>query len=76
MEAIRQIYESGPELISIAIPPELQRRRLEVIILPLEETDALKSKLTNEEVVKLFGSLPDFPDRAPQGEYETRLDLP
>jgi hypothetical protein len=24
------------------------------------------------DILKFFGSLPDFPDRAPQGEYEQR----
>ena len=75
MEAIRQIYESGPELISIAIPPELQRRRLEVIIMPLEETRE-NPAVADEGILQFAGCLPDFPDRAPQGEYETRLELP
>ena len=75
MEAIRQIYESSPELISIAIPPALQRRRLEVIILPLEEIHE-NPTAADEGILQFAGCLPDFPDRAPQGEYENRLELP
>ena len=70
MEALRQIYESGPDFVSI--PPELRRRRLEVIILPLEE----KNKEANGETgvldevgASFYGCLPDFPKREPQGDY-------
>jgi hypothetical protein len=73
MEAIRQIYDSGPDFVTI--PPELRRRRLEVIILPLETPEDAPKSPTNEDVIKFFGSMPDFPERGPQGEYETRLEL-
>ena len=65
MEAIRQIYDSGPDFVTI--PLELRRRRLEVIIWPLETTEETTNAPTNEDVAKFFGSIPDFPDRAPQG---------
>lgn len=35
MQAIRQIYESLPDVISV--PSEMRRRKVEVIILPLDE---------------------------------------
>ncbi len=38
MQAIRQIYESLPGVINV--PAELRRRKVEVIILPLDENDA------------------------------------
>jgi hypothetical protein len=72
MEAIRQIYDSGPDFVTI--PPELRRRPLEVIIWPLDEPEA-KAEYTNESLLQFIGSIPDFPDREPQGEYETRLEL-
>ena len=76
MEAIRQIYECGTDFVSI--PLELRHRRLEVIILPLEE----KGKETANEPVVLdevgasfYGCLPDFPEREPQGTYRD-VDFP
>ena len=37
MQAIRQIYESLPDVINV--PAELRRRKVEVIILPLDESE-------------------------------------
>ena len=37
MQAIRQIYESLPDVINV--PAELRRRKVEVIILPLDENE-------------------------------------
>ncbi len=37
MQAIRQIYESLPDVINV--PAELRRRKVEVIILPLDEDE-------------------------------------
>lgn len=47
MEAIRQIYESLPNVISV--PPEMRRRRVEVIILPLDENGDSPNTLSDEE---------------------------
>ena len=38
MEAIRQIYDSLPDVISV--PAEMRRRKVEIIILPLDENEA------------------------------------
>lgn len=46
MEANRQIYESLPNVISV--PAELRRRRVEVIILPLDDNGG-RPELSNEE---------------------------
>jgi hypothetical protein len=73
MDAIRQIYESVPD--TITIPPEWRRRRVEVIILPLDDGETGQSG-PDDEIKKFFGSLPDLPDRGLQGEYEEREDLP
>ena len=83
MEAVRQIYEKIPATISI--PPELHDRRVEVIILPLDQTEEPQPLGTNQPVdengwpigffEETFGSLPDLPEREPQGEYEVRREL-
>ena len=73
MEVLRQIYESGPDFVSI--PPELRRRRLEVIILPLEES-AINNDVPDKEVMKFWGCIPDFPDIEAEGDYEVRAELP
>ncbi len=72
MDAIRQIYESVPD--TITIPPEWRRRRVEVIILPLDEGEA--SRGPDEDIARFFGSIPALPEREAQGEYEQREELP
>jgi len=82
MKTIRRIYERMPETISV--PPELRSRRAEVIILPLDEiadvdepeSKAVESEVADPLITQFFGSLPDFPEREPQGEYEIREELP
>jgi ribosome biogenesis SPOUT family RNA methylase Rps3 len=83
MEPIRQIYEKLPEVITV--PDELRDRRVEVILLPLDEEPdvaalAAELGLKPEDIADLHalrfaGCLPDFPPRAPQGEYEVREEL-
>ncbi len=80
MEAIRQVYERLPE--TITIPPALRDRRVEVILQPLEDepdlaTLAAQVGMKLEDVkdlhaLRFMGSMPDFPPREPQGEYELR----
>ncbi len=81
MEAIRQIYERIPG--TITIPPEFRDRRVEVIILPLDQNE---EKNPNGAAVDengwpigffeaTFGSVPDLPEREPQGDYEVREEL-
>jgi hypothetical protein len=76
MHAIRQIIDDAPE--TIPVPPEMRHRRVEVIFFPLDEepqaeTDALGWPIGFFE--STFGSIPDFPEREPQGEYEVREPL-
>ncbi len=87
MEDIRQIYEKLPEVITV--PAEMRDRHVKVIFQPLEllpepepDLEALAAKfgLKLEEVADLhalrfIGCLPDFPPRAPQGEYEVQPEL-
>ena len=73
MDAVRQIYESVPDMIQI--PPELRRRRVEVIILPLDEEQPAQVRPDND-IVRFFGCIPDMPDREVLSDYEQRLELP
>ena len=58
MDAVRQIYESVPDMIQI--PPELRRRRVEVIILPLDEEQPAQVRPDNEGLLGLvWVYLPD-----------------
>lgn len=80
MEAIRQIYECSPALISV--PPALRNRRIEIIIWPLDEEPTHLVSNGDTELIRdagaleFAGCLPDFPEREPQGEYEVREELP
>jgi hypothetical protein len=67
MNAVKSIYRNAPN--SIPVPREFQHKSIEVIFLPVEEA----SKPADVSVY--FGSIPDFPDRAPQGTIETRESL-
>ncbi|SDY00820.1 hypothetical protein SAMN05421644_12410 [Allochromatium warmingii] len=42
MNAIRQVFDTATTQLHIDLPPELQHRRLEVIVLPLDE-ETIKS---------------------------------
>ena len=66
MDAVRKIYEEVPDTIPVR-----------VIILPLDD-DGSKTSVTVEtqpDSAELFGALPDFPERGPQGNYEKRRNL-
>jgi hypothetical protein len=67
MNAIKSIYKEAPA--SIPVPEEFQKKNIEVIFLPIEE------ERKNTDISSLFGMLPDFPDRPPQGELQTRDSL-
>ncbi|MTW22906.1 hypothetical protein [Allochromatium palmeri] len=44
MNAIRQIFDDAAAQLHIDLPPELQHRRVEVIILPLDEPVAPRNE--------------------------------
>lgn len=76
MIAIRQIHEQLANVIEV--PAELRNRRTEVIFLAIDAPEApAEVRPEGEEFSadKFFGSLPDFPARAPQGEFETRVEF-
>jgi hypothetical protein len=77
MTHFRQIYDQVPA--TITIPLALRHRRVEVIILPLDEpipSGVAEAVDANGWPVgffeETFGSIPDFPERESQGEYEDR----
>ncbi|MBN8461544.1 MAG: hypothetical protein J0M01_01820 [Dechloromonas sp.] len=74
MQALRKIVDvSGPTL-TVDLPADWHLTKAEVIVLPVgEETTQSESRESWEAFVKsTMGSIPDFPDRFPQGEYEIR----
>jgi len=79
MQPIRQIYRDAPE--SIRIPEALRHQPVEVIIWPLGEVTPIKEETdANGWPVGFFeataGCLADdLIERAPQGEFEQRLEL-
>lgn len=64
MNAVKSIYKNAPS--SIPVPKEFQKKSIEVIFLPLDE------EKNSIDISKFFGAIPDFPERAPQGELQTR----
>lgn len=78
MQPIRQIYQDAPD--SIIIPDELRHQPVEIIIWPLNQT-TLSTAETDANgwpigfFEQTFGSIPDFPEREAQGEYEERESL-
>ena len=75
MQPIRQIIEDAPD--TIPIPTELRHQRVEIIFWPLEKAEQPLD--ANGWPVGFFedtyGSIPDFPEREAQGEYEEREPL-
>jgi hypothetical protein len=78
MRAVRQIYDRIPPMIEI--PEALQHRCIEVVFLELETASCQHDGLQPEWPEGLFertaGAWQGEPlARAPQGEYEQRLEL-
>lgn len=78
MQPIRKIYQDAPD--SILIPEELRHQPVEIIIWPLAEVISQPETDENGWPIGFFeataGCLADDPiERAPQGDYEQRLEL-
>jgi len=83
MDAIHQVYEKLPE--TITVPSAMRDRRVEVILRPLDEEPDIAAlaaefgmkpeEIADPHALKFAGCLPDFPPRAPQGEFEIRQEL-
>ncbi len=66
MNAVRELYDDLPE--NIIIPSTLRHKKGEVIIITLDdEIDIKKNDLS-----KFYGSIPDFPERGIQQDFEQR----
>jgi hypothetical protein len=66
MKAIKTIYNDLPE--TITIPKEFVHKKAEIIII-IEDNIKRNNK---SKLVDFFGTIPDFPDRQVQGDYEER----
>lgn len=77
MNAIRLVYDAVPD--SLPVPPAMRHRRVEVVFLALDETptpaeDTERPRDWPEGFVdRMAGTLPDLPDREPQGEHRARV---
>ena len=74
MQALRKIIDVTGSSVTVELPPEWQLQKAEVIVLPVgNEEPQSDAKASWEAFVKrTMGSIPDFPDRVPQGDYEVR----
>lgn len=70
MNALKTVYDDIPP--TIRIPKEFVHKKGEIIILIDEPND---TKQSEKNLSDFFGSIPDFPDRAPQGDYDERESL-
>jgi len=68
MNAIKTLYDDLPE--TIQIPPDFVHKKAEIIIFIDEEPEQ-----SNKRLIDFFGICPDFPERFPQGNFETRESL-
>ena len=78
MTYYRHVYHNAPA--AVPLPPELHDRRVEVIVLTIDEAAAPNGKQTGLDAwgwpvgffAETFGAVPDHPECAPQGEYDVR----
>jgi hypothetical protein len=76
MLAIRQIHEQLGSMLPV--PAEAQNRRTEVIFLVVDaeaESSVPEAEGPDLEADAFCGALRDFPERAPQGEFESREEF-
>jgi hypothetical protein len=74
MQALRKIVDVSGTSLTVQLPADWHLTKAEVIVLPVDnEGTQSESRESWETFVKrTIGSIPDFPDRFPQGEYESR----
>ncbi|QLQ24570.1 MAG: hypothetical protein HZT41_06655 [Dechloromonas sp.] len=74
MQALRKIVDVSGTSLTVQLPADWHLTKAEVIVLPADnEGTQSESRESWETFVKrTTGSIPDFPDRFPQGEYESR----
>jgi virulence-associated protein VagC len=74
MQALRKIVNVSGASLTVDLPADWHLTKAEVIVLPVgDEVTQSESRESWETFVKrTMGSIPDFPDRFPQGDYEIR----
>lgn len=74
MQALRKIIDVTGSSVTVELPPDWHLQKAEIIVLLLGNDEPQSdSKASWEAFVKrTMGSIPDFPDRVPQGDYEVR----
>ncbi len=69
MNALKKTYTDIPA--TIKVPEEFIHRKGEIIIIVEDEIEAK----SNKSLKDFYGSIPEFPKRAGQGNYEKRESL-
>jgi len=72
MNTLRQRYEDMPE--TIKVPRQFIHKKGEIIILTDSESKEAVAG-TARRLIDFYGTIPDFPERFPQGQYEKRDEL-
>ena len=74
MQALRKIVDVSGTSLTVQLPADWHLTKAEVIVLPVgdEEIQSESRESWEAFVKRTMGSIPDFPDRFPQGEYEIR----
>ena len=74
MQALRKIVDVSGTSLTVQLPADWHLTKAEVIVLPVgDDVTQSESRESWEAFVnRTMGSIPDFPDRCPQGEYEIR----
>jgi len=62
-------------ILKLEMPIGITDAELEVLLVFTPTTGKTAEDWLPSFFERTFGSIPDFPDRAPQGEYETRNTL-
>lgn len=82
MNALREVREISANTLTIDIPKAFRYRKVEVIVLPFEDTPVEKAPQRRAKgwprdyFSRTAGSFADSQlERAPQGSYETRDEL-
>lgn len=57
MNVVRKIIENASDTITIELPKEYQNKKVEVIVLPLEETPVVEEKHKKYDFSKFVGKL-------------------
>lgn len=69
MEIHREIRETTSETLTISLPNALRRRRVEILVVPLDDAATREQEpgWPKGFLERLAGSVPDFPDPEAEG---------